>query len=161
MAGDHRVRAGGDLSDPRLAAELQAATGAGAPGITAQIAELERRRNTKAAQLEELADDPDLDPVLAMHAVASFDRKITALRAQLDATAEQRRLQKFLGITREAWMVQPMDIRAAVVKDLYRVIILPTSRRGPGFDPSTVQLKRRRQDSPGREGAPGEVHCRG
>ncbi|MFI1030712.1 recombinase family protein [Streptomyces sp. NPDC020951] len=134
------------LSDPRLASELRAATEASTPGISAQIAELERRRDEKATQLEELADDPDLDPVLAMRAVASFDRKLAALRAQLDATAEQRRLQKFLGISREAWMDQPIDIRATVVKDLYRVIILPTSRRGPGFDPATVRLERRGSD---------------
>lgn len=135
------------LGDPRLAAELRAATEANTPGLSAQIAELERLRDEKTEQLEELADDPDLDPVLAMRAVASFNRKITALRAQLDATAEQRRLQKFVGITRDAWMEQPIDVRAAVVKDLYRVIILPTSRRGPGFDPSTVRLERRTSGS--------------
>lgn len=131
------------LSDPRLAMELQAATEGHAPGIAAQIAELQRRRDERAAQLEELADDPDLDPVLAMRAVGSFNRKIEALRAQLDATAEQRRLQQYVGISTKAWMDLPLDVRATVIKDLYRVIILPSAQRGPGFDTSSVRLERR------------------
>lgn len=131
------------LSDPRLALELQAGTEDSAPGIAAQIAELQRRRDERAAQLEELADDPDLDPVLAMRAVGSFNRKIEQLRAQLDASAEQRRLQRYVGITREAWMELPLDVRATVIKDLFRVIILPSAKRGPGFDTSSVRLERR------------------
>lgn len=131
------------LNDPRFAAELHAATEDGTPGIRMQIGELERRKAEKTKQLEELADDPDLDLALAMRAVASFDRKINALRAQLAATTEQRRLHRMIGITPEEWDAEPIDVRAATVKSLFRVLILPTQRRGPGFDPATVALTRR------------------
>lgn len=131
------------LSSPRFAQELHTATEAGTPGLSAQIAELERRKKEKVTQLDDLADDPDLDPILVMRAVASFDRKLATLRAQLTATAGQRRLQRFVGITREEWADQPVDVRSTVVRDLFRVVILPTARRGPGFDPATVQLERR------------------
>ncbi|MDX2667371.1 recombinase family protein [Streptomyces stelliscabiei] len=131
------------LQDRRFVAELRAAMETGAPGISAQITELEERKRKKAAQLEELADDPDLDPVLAMRALASFDRRLAALRAQLTVSVEQRSVQRCVGMTREEWLAEPVDVRATVVKSLFRVVILPTSRRGPGFDPSSVQLTRR------------------
>lgn len=131
------------LSSPRFAQELRAVTEAGAPGLSAQIADLERRKGERTKQLDDLADDPDLDPVLIMRAIASFDRKIVALRSQLVATAGQRRLQRFVGISREEWADQPVDVRSTVVRDLFRVVILPTARRGPGFDPATVQVERR------------------
>jgi site-specific DNA recombinase len=132
------------LQDRRFAAELRAAMEADAPGISTQITELEERKRKKAAQLEELADDPDLDPVLAMRALASFDRRLAALRAQLTVSVEQRTVQRCLGMPREEWLDEPVDVRSTVVKSLYRVVILPTSRRGPGFDPSSVRLTRRR-----------------
>jgi DNA invertase Pin-like site-specific DNA recombinase len=131
------------LQDPRFAAELRAAMEAGAPGISTQITELEERKRKKTAQLEELADDPDLDPVLAMRALASFDRRLAALRAQLTVSVEQRTLQRCVGMTRREWLDEPVDVRATVVKSLYRVVILPTSRRGPGFDSSSVRMRRR------------------
>jgi len=131
------------LQDKRFAVEFRAAAGAGAPGISAQIAELEERKRKQAARLDELADDPDLDPVLAMRALASFDRKLAALRAQLGASAEQRAVERCLGMTREEWLDEPVDVRSTVVRSLFRVLILPTSRRGPGFDPESVQMIRR------------------
>ncbi len=142
------------LQDRRFATELRVAMEAGAPGISAQISELERRKGEKAAQLEELADDPDLDPVLAMRALASFDRRLSALRAQLEASVEQRTLQRFVGITREKWLDEPVDVRSTVVKSLYRVVILPTSHRGPGFDPSSVRMTRHPLKSAAPEDAP-------
>ncbi|MEU6295268.1 recombinase family protein [Streptomyces erythrochromogenes] len=132
------------LNDPRFAIELHAATDDGTPGISAQIAQLERRRAEKAKQLEDLADDPDIDLGLAMRAVASFDRKITALRAELATTEELRRLTRLVGITPDQWDAEPVEVRSATVKSLFRVVILPTTHRGPGFDPSSVALTRRR-----------------
>lgn len=149
----------GLLQDERFAAELRAVMEAGTPGISTQITELEERKRKKAAQLEELADDPDLDPVLAMRALASFDRRLAALRAQLTVSAELRTVQRCVGMTREEWLAEPVDVRATVVKSLYRVIILPTSRRGPGFDPSSVRMMRRRLEAHAgqerRDDAPG------
>lgn len=131
------------LGNKKFAVELRAETENGTPGLGAQIAELERRKEAKTKQLEDLADDPDLDPALAMRALASFDRKIERLRSQLAATSEQRLLQRMIGITREEWDNEPVDVRSTVVRSLYRVIILPTQRRGPGFDPESVQLIRK------------------
>ncbi|MFJ4365137.1 recombinase family protein [Streptomyces chartreusis] len=131
------------LNSPRLIEELRASTESQVPGFSSQIAELERRKAEKTKQLEDLADNPDLDMGLAMRAIASFDRKISDLRAQHAASSEQRSLERMVGISREDWEGLPVDVRTATVKTLFRVVILPTQRRGPGFDPDSVQLYRK------------------
>ncbi|MGW4889652.1 recombinase family protein [Streptomyces murinus] len=132
------------LNSARFKNELRARTESKVPGLSTQIAELERRKAETAKQLEELADNPDLNPALAMQALASFDRKISALRAQNAANIEQRNLQRMAGITLEDWEKLPIEVRTATARALFRIIILPTNRRGPGFDPDSVQLIRKR-----------------
>ncbi|GAA2107517.1 recombinase family protein [Streptomyces synnematoformans] len=124
-------------------AELKARTEAGSPRIGEQIAELERRKADLAQRIENAADDPDLDPVLAMKSVAGFDRKITELRGQLAMTAELRLLTRMAGIDRAAWAAAPVDTRSATIRALFRIVVSPTARRGPGFDPASVTITRR------------------
>lgn len=139
------------LQSERLAAELDRAIHeAGNVDLQTQITALQQRRDTTRAELEELADHPDVDITLAMTALASFDRKITELQAQAATSATLRRLTRMTGLSREEWSAQPVDVRATVVGDLYRVIILPTARRGPGLDPSSVRMLRRPLESRGR-----------
>lgn len=130
------------LADPRFLDELHAPDGS-EPSISAEIAALEDRKALVTQQLEQLADHPTLDAGLAVQALGSFDAKIAQLRARLATTAEHRLLTRMVGITREQWAAEPIDIRTATVRALFRIIILPSVRRGPGFDPDRVQLIRR------------------
>lgn len=132
------------LSDERFILELnQALSFDGGAELQSQITALEQRRDKTRLDLEALAEHPDVDPALAMLALASFDRKIADLRGQMASSARLRRLVSMVGVGRDEWAAQPVDVRATVVRDLYRVVILPTSRRGPGFDPASVRLERR------------------
>lgn len=124
---------------------MEAASGA---DLMTEITALEQRRDKVSAELEELADHPDVDARLAMLSVASFERKLADLRAQLDVPARLRRLADVAGIDRTQWLSRHIDVRSTVVADLFRVVILPTSWRGPGFDPSSVRLERRSLSSP-------------
>jgi site-specific DNA recombinase len=129
------------LNEPGFLAALHA--DAGRPGVGSEIAELERRRARAEVTLGELADHPDVDPALLVKGLASYDRKIRQLRERLASTAEQRVLARMAGITREQWDAEPIDVRAETVRALFRVTVLPTSKRGPGFDPSSVRVERR------------------
>lgn len=111
-------------------------------GVGAEIATLERRRDDTRAQLERLADHPELSPELIVRSLESFDRKINELRAKQFATTRQRLLVKVAGITEDGWRALPLDMRSEVVRSLFRVVVLPATWRGPGFDPASVRLTR-------------------
>lgn len=113
------------------------------PGIGAKIAALERRKAQDTAVLEELADHPDVDAGLLVKALASYDRKITQLRGQLAASTQQRLLARMAGLTREQWDAEPIDVRAATVRALFTITVLPVTKRGPGFDTDAVRVERR------------------
>ncbi|MFI5973607.1 recombinase family protein [Streptomyces sp. NPDC051452] len=130
------------LSDVRLTAELRAAQGDEKTGVRQEIADLERRRAALRQKVEQAADHPDVDPMLAMQAISSYDRKLQRLRSQLSIDRDHRRLERMLGITPEAWAGEPVEVRAAVVSMLWQVVMLP-ARKGRGFDPSSVRLWRR------------------
>ncbi|MEU9379986.1 recombinase family protein [Streptomyces sp. NPDC048279] len=132
------------LSSDEFTEELRkVAVSADGPELLTEITALEQRRDKVRADLENLADHPDVDPTLAMLAAASFDRKISELRARMAVPAQLRRLTTVAGMGREEWSALPVDVRAAVVGDLFRVVVLPTKQRGPGFDPSSVRVTRR------------------
>lgn len=129
------------LNSTQFRRELTAASSDGAPGVAAEISALEARKAATKKQLQELADHPDVDPALAMMSLASFDRKISELRNKLAMTSRQRLLNRMLGISKDAWDAEPVDVRHDVVAALLIVEVLP-SRRGPGFDPDSVKLHR-------------------
>lgn len=131
------------LNDPRLLDEIHATEDTDGPTPVEEIADLERRKKKTQAQLEDLADHPNIDAGLAMRSLASFDRRIRELRDQMARTTRQRLVVRMMGISREAWEDEPIDARAAVVRALYQVIVHPTKLRGPGFDTDAVQLVRR------------------
>jgi hypothetical protein len=132
------------LSTRRFAAELDAAMARGRPELAGQITALRLRKEKLEGDIRNAADDPDLDPMLAMASVASYKRRIDELRGRLAASQGERLLESVKGISRQAWSELPVDVRASVIGLLWRVIILPTGRRGPGFDPSSVLMQRRR-----------------
>jgi DNA invertase Pin-like site-specific DNA recombinase len=130
------------LNDRRFSTELDAGDD-GAPGVGAEIAELERRKAETRRTLENLVDHPDVDPGLLAVSLGSFDRRIAEARSRMTTSAARRLLLRMRGMTREGWAEEPVDVRAATVRALYRVVILPTTRRGPGFDVDAVRLERR------------------
>ncbi|MEW2250461.1 recombinase family protein [Streptomyces sp. NPDC006975] len=131
------------LNSPRLLAELHAAAADGTPDIAAQITALEKRKGQTRKQLEALADNPDVDPALALTALASFDKKINELRGQLATSSAQRLLVRMAGISREAWEAEPIDTRHEVIASLWRIEVLGKGRYGPGFNPASVKLHRK------------------
>lgn len=130
------------LNDDGFLAELHAADGN--EQIGDQIATLERRKAATLKQLKEIADSESLDPAVLALSVASYDKKINALRAEMGLSARRRLLLRMAGVTLETWQSEPIDIRSATVEALFRVIVRPTTWRGPGFDAGSVDLVRKR-----------------
>lgn len=131
------------LADQRFAVELdRAIADESGTDVQTQITALEQRQITTREDLKNLADHPEVDATLALLSLASFDRKIAELRAQMARSTKLRRLTQMAGIGREDWAALPVDVRSTVIRDVFRVVILPTSRRGPGFDPSSARLER-------------------
>lgn len=125
------------LRDPALMDELLAAE----PGVSAEIVKLERRRDQLKASFARLIDNPDLDPEVMAAQISEANRRIAALRERHAADSRQRLLARMAGITAEQWDATPLDLRAATVKALFRVVVLPATWRGPGFDPDSVRLE--------------------
>lgn len=130
------------LNDPRFLKELSVAPEH--PDLTAELLQLQERKAATEEQVRNLAQNPHVDAALALAAVASFDTAIAEIRARMAATAEQRLLAQVAGISPAAWKGLPLDTRAATVRALFRVVVLPTKLRGPGFDTGAVRLERRR-----------------
>lgn len=129
------------LNEPGFVAAVQADSDQ--PGLGAEIAALERRKAADTRTMEDLADHPGVDAGLLMKGLASYDRKIAQLRSEMVATSRQRLLARMAGVTREQWDAEPIDVRAETVRALFRVTVLPATRRGPGFDPAGVRVERR------------------
>lgn len=126
------------LNDPDFIAGLYA--DGGGTGVAAEISALERRKAETKEQLENLADYPEIDAAMVAKSLASFDRRITELRAQRAATARQRLLARMAGMTREQWEAEPLDVQRATVAALFKVTVLRARRKGSGFDPESVDL---------------------
>lgn len=126
----------GRLQDPELMQEIVGDD----PGVSAEIVSLERRRAELKTKFSRLIDHPELDPEVMADQLAEFTRRITTLRTQHAETARQRLLARMAGITVERWEATPLDLRADTVKALFRVVVLPATWRGPGFDPDSVRL---------------------
>jgi len=129
------------LNEPGFLAAVHADTEQ--PGVGAEIAALQRRKTEATAQLAELADHPGIDLGALASGLASYDRKIAQLRSRLAATSQRRLLARMAGIGWEQWDAEPVDVRAETVRALFRVVVLPAIRRGPGFDPASVRVERR------------------
>ncbi|MCM1974021.1 recombinase family protein [Streptomyces sp. G1] len=130
------------LNDPAFRDEVYAE--AGPDRVGEEIAALERRKASTLAQLKKIADDEELDPAVLAVSVASYDKKIGALRAQMGLSARRRLVERMIGVDLETWRGEPIDIRSATVEALFRVIVRPTAWRGPGFDQGAVDLRRKR-----------------
>lgn len=109
-------------------------------GLATQIAVLQGRKTEVEEQLRTLADHPNLKPDLLLATLAGFDERIGELRSRIGLSSRARLITEHAGLTAGQWEALPLGTRRGLVAATYRVTILPTGRRGPGFDPDSVQL---------------------
>ena len=79
-------------------------------------------------------------PADLARALAAIDRRIDTARARL---AEQSRTTVLFGadgMTRAGFEALPLERRRAIVAALFTVTVLPSTRRGQGFDPRYVKI---------------------
>ncbi|WP_067483852.1 recombinase family protein [Actinomadura hibisca] len=126
------------LNDPDFIEEIMTA----APSVAKEIAELEVRKAAVVTQIEDLVDHPDLDAGLLMKSLAGFNRKVKQLQDSAAMSERRRLLRRVAGISRDEWDELPIDVRTSVVRATYKVTVLPTTKRGPGFDTSAVRMER-------------------
>lgn len=124
------------LQDPDLMDQLLAPE----PSVAPKIAALERRRVELKTSFAKLVDHPDLDPEVMAGQLTEIGRRIQALKESSATSSRHRLLARMAGITREQWDATPIDVQAATVRALFRVIVLPATWRGPGFDPASVRM---------------------
>lgn len=132
----------GRLEDPRLWDEMDArAAAAIATGmdVTKRIAKLKNRR---ATVMRELARSDVFSLADAEEAVQPIDREVDELEQALASARQSHVLNGLRGLDREAWDALPLDRRQAIVRELFVVMVLPAPR-GPGFDPTSVQVEPR------------------
>lgn len=129
------------LSDPRLAQELAQVEDSQASSIRQEIARLTHRRDEARAAVADLAEG-DVDPALLLRGLASIERRLTELRTRLATSTDARLIARMVGISEQQWEATPIDTRAATIRALVTVTLLP-SPRGRGFHPKSVEVLRR------------------
>jgi site-specific DNA recombinase len=122
------------LQDPKI---RERATAPDAKPLLDELARLERRREDKLLQF---ADDDDLMADVLRVSIRRIDEQIVEARGRLAASQATHALDGLWGITREEWARLPLARQRTAVQALVRVTILPSGRRGPGFDPDTVLI---------------------
>jgi len=73
----------------------------------------------------------------------SIDARMKELRALADTSARDRLATRYQGITLEQLQAAPLEVRRALVAGLLRVVVLPASKRGPGFRTEDVRVTAR------------------
>ncbi|NAS22433.1 recombinase family protein [Herbidospora sp. NEAU-GS84] len=125
------------LADPDLLAEVIRPD----PEVVADLAKLEARRAQLKAAFTKLADHPDLDPLVLADQLTAVGKQIETKRQRHAAGERERLLTRMAGITLEQWEATPIEVRAATVRALFRIVVLPATWRGPGFDPASVDMQ--------------------
>jgi site-specific DNA recombinase len=128
------------LADPKIRQRLAPR---GDEGLGQELERLEaRRRRLVAAQANLLAtSDDDVDMVAFRAAVEQVDGQVAAVRDRLGESVASRALDGLFGIGLGEFVGLPLPRRRAAVRVLVRVTILPSGRRGPVFDPSSIRLE--------------------
>lgn len=111
-----------------------------APKVTGQITALEKRMAADQARFRTIEDADHFDPELAMQRIAGYRKRIAELREQMAVSARQRLITRHAGITREQFEAWSLDEQRAVIAALMTVTVLPSRKRGPGFDRDCVRL---------------------
>lgn len=123
------------LNDPRQPeGELPVA-----PARAAEWAALTAERAEAEAAAKSYANSPGRLDIL-MARLDSIDARMAGLREREAGDARSRLLGTYRGITREGFAALSLDVRRALVAASYQVIVLPASKRGPGFRSEDVRL---------------------
>jgi site-specific DNA recombinase len=124
------------------------------PGLAAEWRALADER----AATEVLAADPSKGRHvhLLLARLDSLDARLGELRELARGDADARLRGRHAGITLEEFLAEPLGSRRALVSACYEVVVLPASRRGPGFRTEDVRLvPRAGGHGPGGEGGEG------
>jgi DNA invertase Pin-like site-specific DNA recombinase len=104
-------------------------------------AEAKRLRERKATQIRmhALGDLTDDDLAMGMRTIRD---RLSVVEAQIHASSEPDPIAEFRNKPAEAvWKSLSLPRKRAVVKLLVDVTFLPTRRRGPGFDPDSLEIR--------------------
>ncbi|ROO51427.1 DNA invertase Pin-like site-specific DNA recombinase [Micromonospora sp. Llam0] len=114
------------------------------------LGELRRLEARKEAVLESAAAaaaesdvDAQTEADLLRVTVRKLNSRIAELRADVARARTPHALDGLWGINYDDFTALPLHRRRAAVTTAMRVTLLPSGRRGPGFDPSTVLLTER------------------
>lgn len=110
------------------------------PGRAAEWRALEAQR----AEVDALLDDYRASAgrtAKLMRQLDQIDARMTQLRELAGASARDRLLRQYQGITLPEFRALPLDVRRALARATASVTVLPASRRGPGFRPQDVRLE--------------------
>lgn len=125
------------LSDPELWERVEAV-----PDDDGAGAELEALEARKRQVVAEFAEDDEMDPALLRGMLRRLDERIQAARGRIASQRSTRVLDGCRGMTRQAWDALPLDRRRAIIRETMTVVV-DRSRKGPGFDSSSVKAQAR------------------
>ena len=108
--------------------------------VSALRAEAKKLRERKAAQIRmhALGDLTDDELAIGMRTVRD---RLSVVEAQIHASSEPDPVAEFRDRpARTTWKSLSLPRKRAIVKLLADVTLMPTARRGPGFDPESVRI---------------------
>jgi DNA invertase Pin-like site-specific DNA recombinase len=113
----------------------------GAGHLAAELARLETRRQQILEEFgdADAAEDPDAADVLRVSLRRNRERT-DDVRSQIAAQRGSHVLDQLWGMDRARWDRLGLSRQRAAVQALMTVVIKPSNRRGPGFDPRSVEL---------------------
>jgi site-specific DNA recombinase len=120
---------------------------AGAGQAAADLARLEAHRRRILEEFGDAGDDPDAVDVVRV-SLARNRANIDRVRAEIAAGQRTHILDGAWGIDLARWRRLDLSRQRAIVNATVRVTILPSTRRGPGFDPGSVTVARRESGPP-------------
>jgi DNA invertase Pin-like site-specific DNA recombinase len=106
--------------------------------LAGELAALEARRLRKLSDFAE--DDSPLAADVLRVTVGRIDERIAEVRAAMTDSRSSQILDGLWGIDLTGWRSLDLARQRAAVAALLRVTILPSAKRGPGFDPASVRL---------------------
>jgi hypothetical protein len=109
----------------------------------AEWAVLQRERADTEAELADYRRSAGRSRALNQR-LDGIDRRMAELRELTAGGSRTRLLEQYAGITRGEWDdddLTPLSVRRALVAACFRVVVLPASKRGPGFRTEDVQVE--------------------
>ncbi|MET8265976.1 recombinase family protein [Micromonospora arida] len=125
------------LNDEQVRKRLQPTTKDTGP-LTAEKNKLSQRREQVIA---EFGDDDEMGADVLRLSVRRIDKRLGELRAEIEAAQAPTVLSGLWGIDRAGWDALDLHRRRAAIGALLRITVWPSRKRGPGFDPSSVELE--------------------